>query len=79
MESNRIIFSEPTIRTNGQNFAAGQTVRVSGHGWCDAKGVIQQLEIRAYPDTRPDGYRALVQRIGGLKAVWIPLTSLTLL
>lgn len=57
-------------RTNGQNFAAGQTVRVSGHGWCDAPGVIQQLENGAY--------RALVLRNGGLHPTWLPLTSLTI-
>lgn len=57
-------------RTNGQDFKVGQTVRVSGHGWCDAKGVIQRLGA--------DTYQALVLRQGGMTAVWLPLTSLTI-
>jgi hypothetical protein len=56
-------------KTNGQTFAVGQTVRVRDHGWCDAKGVIQQMGGRAF--------QALVLRNGGASAVWLPLTSLT--
>lgn len=57
-------------KANGQAFAAGQTVRVSGFGWCDAKGVIQQMS--------ESSYRALVLRQGGAAAVWLPLTALTI-
>ena len=58
------------VRTNGQNFQAGQVVRVAGHGFCDARARIHQLHAATH--------RALVLRFGGLSAVWIPLTSLTL-
>lgn len=67
-----------TVRTNGQNFLSGQAVRVSGQGWGDATGVIQQLELPAYRATKQAGYRALIQRVGELRATWVPLTSLTI-
>ena len=67
-----------TVRTNGQNFLSGQVVRVSGQGWGDAKGVIQQLELPAYRATKTAGFRALIQRFGELRATWVPLTSLTI-
>lgn len=57
-----------TVRTNGQNFKTGQVVRVSGHGFCDARARVHQLHAATH--------RALVKRFGGLHAVWVPLTSL---
>jgi hypothetical protein len=58
------------MTTNGQTFKVGDEVRVSGNGWCDAKGIIQHLD--------QSSFRALVLRNGGNNPAWIPATSLTL-
>ena len=56
-------------QTNGQTFTVGDTVRVSGFGWCDAKGVIQQMH--------PQSFQALVLRNGGANADRQPLHTHT--
>lgn len=58
------------MTTNGQTWKVGDEVRVRDHGWCDAKGIIQQ--------TDQSSHRALVLRNGGNSPAWIPATSLTL-